>query len=317
MSLKYADRVKVTSATTGTGTMALGSAMTGFQAFSAVMANGDTCYYTITNGIDWEVGYGTYATAGNTLARTTVISSSNANALVNWTSATQIFITHPAIITENTVLNDTAATDNAIPRFDGISGLILQNSGVIIDDSNNMSAVNTLRLTGTTDLSLSSTAHAFQIGASTSTNLAMDDNEIQARNNGAANTLHLNNDGGEVKAGGVTMGSGKITNVRSTDAAGWTVDSTRTKTEYYKNGSFAVSIGASAFGAFGSIGLPTGMSSVGSNFVNITGFMPDNAISITPAGINSSSTAFYFIIQNHWGGTINQTLYYSIRITTA
>lgn len=64
----------------------------------------------------------------------------------------------------------------------------------------------TLRLTSTTDVDLSSTGHAFQIGASNTTNLAIDNNEIQARNNGAVNTLVLNQAGG-----GVTLGNSSTT----------------------------------------------------------------------------------------------------------
>ena len=58
-----------------------------------------------------------------------------------------------------------------------------------------------LRLTRTTDASLSSTAHAFQIGSTGSTNLIMDGNEIIARSNGAASTLNINITGGAISFG--------------------------------------------------------------------------------------------------------------------
>ena len=63
---------------------------------------------------------------------------------------------------------------------------------------------NRIRLTTTTDASLSSTGHAFQIGASNSTNLIMDGNEIMARNDGAASSIFINGDGGTVDVGGST-----------------------------------------------------------------------------------------------------------------
>ena len=69
----------------------------------------------------------------------------------------------------------------------------------------------TLRLTATTDVSLVSTGHAFQIGVDTSANLVIDNNEIQARNNGAAATLALNKDGGSVTAGGDFTATGDVT----------------------------------------------------------------------------------------------------------
>lgn len=96
MALIHADRVKETSTTTGTGTYTLAGAATGFQSFSAI-GNGNTCYYTAEDGTNWEVGLGTYTSAGTTLARTTVLASSNAGAAVNWAAGTRnIFVSPPA-----------------------------------------------------------------------------------------------------------------------------------------------------------------------------------------------------------------------------
>jgi hypothetical protein len=79
MAFVLADRVKETTTTTGTGTVTLAGASTGFQSF-AVIGDANTTYYTIAGqaGNEWEVGIGTYTSSGTTLARTTVISSSNA-----------------------------------------------------------------------------------------------------------------------------------------------------------------------------------------------------------------------------------------------
>lgn len=60
----------------------------------------------------------------------------------------------------------------------------------------------TLRLTTTGDVSLTSTGHAFQIGTYSADHMAIDMNEIQVRNNGAASTLYLNTLGGNVNIGG-------------------------------------------------------------------------------------------------------------------
>lgn len=90
------DRVKTTSTTTGTGTYTLGSAVAGFQAFS-VIGDGNTTFYCATDGSDWEVGVGTYTASGTTLARTTILASSNAGAAVNWGAGTRtIFCGFPA-----------------------------------------------------------------------------------------------------------------------------------------------------------------------------------------------------------------------------
>ena len=97
MALVLKDRVKETTTTTGTGTYTLGGAVTGFQSFTSVLSNADTTYYCCTDGTNFEVGLGTFTSSGTTLARTTVLESSNSNNAVNWTSGTRdIFITQPA-----------------------------------------------------------------------------------------------------------------------------------------------------------------------------------------------------------------------------
>jgi hypothetical protein len=96
MALILADRVQETTTTTGTGTVTLAGAVSGFQSF-AVVGNGNSTYYTITGGTDWEVGIGTYTSSGTTLSRTTVISSSNSGSLVNFSAGTKnVFVTYPA-----------------------------------------------------------------------------------------------------------------------------------------------------------------------------------------------------------------------------
>jgi hypothetical protein len=96
MAFVVADRVKVTSSTTGTGTLTLGSASAGFQDFTAV-GDGNSTYYTITNGTDWEVGIGTYTASGTTLSRDVILSSSNSDNAVNWGAGNKdVFVTYPA-----------------------------------------------------------------------------------------------------------------------------------------------------------------------------------------------------------------------------
>ena len=97
MPLNVADRVRDTTTTTGTGTITLsGTPPTGYQSFSAV-GNGNTTYYTVNAGSQWEVGIGTYSGAGPTLSRDTVLASSNAGALVDFAAGTKdVFCDYPA-----------------------------------------------------------------------------------------------------------------------------------------------------------------------------------------------------------------------------
>lgn len=96
MALVYKDRVKETTTTEGTGTYTLAGAATGFQAFSAI-GDGNTCYYCATDDTDWEVGLGTYTASGTTLARTTILASSNSGSAVSWGAGSKdVFVVAPA-----------------------------------------------------------------------------------------------------------------------------------------------------------------------------------------------------------------------------
>lgn len=145
MAFVLADRVKETTTTTGTGTVTLAGASTGFQSF-AVIGNGNTTYYTIAGQgtAEWEVGIGTYTSSGTTLARTTVISSSNSGSLVTFSAGTKdVFVTYPASYTSNAIgggvgavmLNATTATVSGTVATgqNGFSvGPLTINSGVTI-----------------------------------------------------------------------------------------------------------------------------------------------------------------------------------------
>ncbi len=84
---KFADRVVETTQTTGTGTLDLDGASTGFRTFVEGLGDGTLVAYVITDGVEWETGSGTVTDATpDTLSRTTVSASSNGGAKVNWTN---------------------------------------------------------------------------------------------------------------------------------------------------------------------------------------------------------------------------------------
>jgi hypothetical protein len=108
MALVLADRVKETTTTTGTTDFVLGGAVSGFQTFSAGVGNSNTTYYSVSLGSDWEIGLGTLSANGLTLARTTVLQSSNADAKVVFAAGSKdVFVTYPA---DKSVLSDSTQT---------------------------------------------------------------------------------------------------------------------------------------------------------------------------------------------------------------
>jgi len=97
MPLVVKDRVRETSITSGTGTLTLAGTSSSFQTFSTAIGNGNTTYYAISDVLanTWEVGIGTVG--AGTLSRDTVLASSNANALVTFsTNSKDVFCTYPA-----------------------------------------------------------------------------------------------------------------------------------------------------------------------------------------------------------------------------
>jgi hypothetical protein len=111
MALVINDRVKETSTTTGTGTLNLAGAETGYEGFVAGVGTGNTTYYAIelNSANEWEVGIGTVTDAApDTLSRDTIISSSNSDAAVNFSAGTKnVFCTLPAKKTISPVMDAT------------------------------------------------------------------------------------------------------------------------------------------------------------------------------------------------------------------
>ena len=106
MALVVKDRVQETTTTTGTGTVTLAGAVSGFQTFAAI-GDGNTCYYAITSGTDWEVGLGTYTASGTTLSRDTILESSNSGSAITLSGTSNVFVTYPAEKSAHTDSTDT------------------------------------------------------------------------------------------------------------------------------------------------------------------------------------------------------------------
>jgi hypothetical protein len=125
MALVLADRVNETATTVGTGTVTLAGAVTGYQTFAAI-GNGNTTYYTITHQTltEWEVGIGTYTSAGTTLSRDTVLASSNSGSLVSFSAGTKnVFCDYPAYEANKPINESTISIANNFTVTSGKNGL--------------------------------------------------------------------------------------------------------------------------------------------------------------------------------------------------
>jgi hypothetical protein len=146
MPLIVKDRVRENSTTTGTGTLTLTGAVSGFQTFSSAIGNTNTTWYAIVNNTEWEVGIGTVG--AGTLTRDVILESSNSNNVVNLSAGTKdVFCTYPA---------DQSVYFNASNKVAITGGAIWENTNAIASNytitsnTNAMSAGNITVNTGVT-----------------------------------------------------------------------------------------------------------------------------------------------------------------------
>ena len=112
--VKLVNRAKMTTATTGTGTITLGSAVDGFQTFTAAgVADGDTVRYCIEDGTSsFELGSGVFTASGTTLTRVVSESSNSGNA-INLSGDAIVFITAIAADLQPTTFTTSVFTATA------------------------------------------------------------------------------------------------------------------------------------------------------------------------------------------------------------
>ena len=118
MAFVIKDRVKETTTTTGTGTLTLAGAFSGFESFAEV-GDGNTTYYSCTDGTNFEVGIGTYTLSGTTLSRDTIFESSSTKITADVNGA----VSASAAVTVDKVQGGTLTTGQRV-RGTGISGVV-------------------------------------------------------------------------------------------------------------------------------------------------------------------------------------------------
>lgn len=156
--VKLVNRAKMTTSTTGTGTITLGSASDGYQTFAAAgVSNGDEVRYTVEDGNAWEIGTGTYTASGTTLSRTVSESSNSDNAL-NLSGNAVVFVTAIAddvgartYATISDMTSSTSASEGDMAFVTGTNGLFIKKTAgwyKIAEVENNQLHTVTVTMTG-------------------------------------------------------------------------------------------------------------------------------------------------------------------------
>jgi len=310
MALILKDRVQETSTTTGTGTLTLAGAVTQFQTFSSAVGNGNTTYYTIYNagGTQWEVGLGTVG--AGTLSRDTVLSSSNANALVSFTGTLYVFGDYPAGkavyqdasgVINNTTFNATTSVITPIVQATNSGGLALKNSAGTTQISmgagggDNASINVSTNLNGTNaqiDISPTGTGHV-HINPTGSGSIEINPTSLGTINNmslgattaAAAKVTTLNIQSGLTLAT-LPGTSGQVLTSAGTGAVPtWTTPTTGTVTSVAASAGTGISVSGSPI--------------TGSGTITITNTAPDQTVVLTAGtGISTSGTYPSFTIAN-------------------
>jgi hypothetical protein len=118
--VKLVNRAKMTTLTTGTGTITLGSPSSGYQSFAdAGVINADVVRYVIEDGSNWEIGTGIYTASGTTLTRS-VSESSNSDTAINLSGSAVVFVS--AVASDFTASVDGGAASSVYTAAQSING---------------------------------------------------------------------------------------------------------------------------------------------------------------------------------------------------
>ena len=284
MALVIKDRVKETTTTTGTGTYTLAGAEVGFQSFSTI-GNGNTTYYTVTDGGDWEVGIGTYTASGTTLARTTILSSSNSGNAVSWSAGKKfVFVTQPS--SKASFLD---ASGN-LPFSDNVKALFGNSSDLQIYHDGSASRIVDA---GTGGLTLQADANVvIQNSAGTET-------KAEFTTDGGVNLYYDNSKKLETTASGISV-SGNVTvsgTVDGRDIAtdGATLDNIETEVAALANGMVYKGDWDASAGSF-----PSGAQTGWFYYVSVAGTVNSVAFHVGDNIVATTDNASTSVYANNW-----------------
>lgn len=276
MAFIVADRVRETSASTGTGVFTLAGAVIGYQSFSAAIGNTNTTYYTISNpGVnEWEVGIGTVG--AGTLTRTTILASSNGGSAVSFTSGSKdVFCTYPseaAVFADNAVTLTNKTISGASNTVTNLPNSALTNDSVTIGSTSidlGATATTLAGLTSVTATTFNGALSGNATTATTATNLA----------GGAASQIPYQSAAGTTTfiPNGTT---GQVLTSNNASAPSW--------------GSNTITLGSTAASLGSTVTNITGLTSVSTTGVTVTGLTTGRVTYATTGGALTDSANLAF-----------------------
>ena len=239
MALVLKDRISETTLTQGTGSIALTGATQGFQAFSSI-GDGNTTYYCITDGSSWEVGLGTYASSGNTLARTTVFatSSGTTSPITLGVGTKNIFAVYPAdravVVSGTTIQIPNSATLPITAGGTGSATATFSGANITSINANNVSTGILAVAQGGTGSSTAtfSGENITSLNASNISSGTLANARTTASSSNGASTIVSRGASGEFSAGTITAtfsGDGSaVTSINGSNISSGTVANART-----------------------------------------------------------------------------------------
>jgi hypothetical protein len=158
MTVSLGNRAKMSTSTTGTGTITLGSAVSGFQTFAdAGITNGQTVRYAIDDGANFEIGSGTYTSSGTTLTRS-VTESSNSDSAISLSGSAEVFIA-ATVADLNPLYAANESSPSAQPSATGTNAVAIGDSAA--GSGTNSIALEKSRASGTRSFAVQNNSTAY------------------------------------------------------------------------------------------------------------------------------------------------------------